>query len=175
VKPIPCATAFVRALAAALLISPATATLGAESLWIEGNHYDLIEPAVPTQVPPDKVEVVEVFSFACPACSQFEPIMGQIKAALPPEAQVVYVPASWNAAESWPLFQRAFHVAQVLGIEERTHAALYDAIWKSGELAVIDPLTRRYMAPQPTIGLVARIGNLIHLPYGSLFAQRASW
>lgn len=156
VKPIRQTPVLVRALAGALLCWVTASAAGAEATWIEGKHYDLINPAVPTRVPAGKVEVVEVFSFACPACNQFEPIMDQIKAALPPEAQVVYVPASWNAAESWPLFQRAFHVAQVLGIEARTHAAMYEAIWKSGELAVIDPVTRRYATPQPTIGLVAR-------------------
>lgn len=150
------APAVVYALAAALAAMHAPVSIGAESPWIEGRHYELIEPAVATRVAPGKVEVVEVFSFACPACNQFEPIMEQIKAALPPEAQVVYVPASWNAAESWPLFQRAFHVAQVLGIEGRTHAAMYEAIWKSGELAVIDPITRRHATPQPTMGLIAR-------------------
>lgn len=155
-KPIRPVPHMVRVLAAALLACTAATAAAADARWVEGRHYDLIEPAVPTRVPAGKVEVVEVFSFACPACNQFEPLMEQIKAALPPEAQVMYVPASWNAAESWPLFQRAFHVAQLLGIEERTHAAMYDAIWKSGELAVIDPLTRRHAAPQPTMGLVAR-------------------
>lgn len=156
VKPNRHAPVLVRAIAGALLSCLAATAANAQATWVEGKHYDVINPAVPTQVPAGKVEVVEVFSFACPACNQFEPIMEQIKAALPPEAQVVYVPAAWNAAESWPLFQRAFHVAQMLGIEARTHAAMYDAIWKSGELAVIDPVTRRYATPQPTMGLVAR-------------------
>ena len=68
----------------------------------------------------------------------------------------MYVPASWNPAESWPLFQRAFLTAQILGIAERTHQALYDAIWKTGELAVVDPATHQLKRPQPTIGAIAR-------------------
>ncbi|MBV6417447.1 MAG: Thiol:disulfide interchange protein DsbA [Steroidobacteraceae bacterium] len=128
----------------------------AASPWVEGRHYALIEPAQPTQVPAGKVEVVEVFSYGCPACNQFEPIMLQLAARLPKNAQLVHVPASWNAAESWPLFQRAYLTAQVLGIADKTHEAMYDAIWKTGELAVVDPVTHRLKEPQPTIGLVAR-------------------
>lgn len=150
------APAVVYALAAALAAMHAPASIGAESPWIEGRHYESIEPAVATQVAPGKVEVVEVFSFGCPACNQFEPIMRQIKSGLPPEAKVVYVPASWNPAESWPLFQRAFHVAQVLGIEAQLHEAMYAAIWETGELAVVDPVTHRLKVPQPTIGDIAR-------------------
>ncbi|MBX3693580.1 MAG: thiol:disulfide interchange protein DsbA/DsbL [Steroidobacteraceae bacterium] len=155
-KPIRHAPVLVRALAGALLACAAATAIAADAPWIEGRHYLPVEPPVPTHVPPGKVEVVEVFSFGCPACNQFEPIMQQIKAGLPPEAEVVYVPASWNAAESWPLFQRAFHVAQALGIEAQVHEAMYAAIWKTGELAVVDPVTHRLKVPQPTMGLVAR-------------------
>lgn len=146
----------VRALAAALLACTAAAAFGAQPPWIEGRHYVSIEPAVPVQVPAGKVEVVEVFSFGCPACNQFQPIMKEIVAGLPANAQVVYVPASWNAAESWPLFQRAFFTAQALGIEAQTHDLMYDAIWKTGELAIVDPVTHQLKVPQPTIGLIAR-------------------
>lgn len=156
VKPIRHAPVLVRALLGALLSCTGATAAGADAPWIEGRHYVLLDPPVPTQVPPGKVEVVEVFSFGCPACNQFEPIMQQVKAGLPPEAEVVYVPASWNAAESWPLFQRAFHVAQVLGIEAQVHGPMYAAIWETGELAVVDPLTHRLKVPRPTIGLVAR-------------------
>ncbi len=128
----------------------------AEPQWVEGRHYELIQPAQPTAVPAGKVEVVEVFSYGCPACNEFLPVMVQLEARLPAKAQIVYVPASWNAAESWPLFQRAWLTAQILGIAERTHLAMFDAIWKTGELAVADPATHRLKVPPPTIGQVAR-------------------
>ncbi len=127
-----------------------------DARWVEGRNYDLINPAQPTHVPAGRVEVVEVFSYGCPACNQFQPIMAELAAKLPKKAQLVYVPASWNPAESWPLFQRAFLTAQILGIAERTHQALYDAIWKTGELAVVDPATHQLKRPQPTIGAIAR-------------------
>jgi thiol:disulfide interchange protein DsbA len=128
----------------------------ADARWVEGRHYELLVPAQPTQVPAGKVEVAEVFSYGCPACNQFQPVMHALIAKLPAKAQVVFVPASWNPAESWPLFQRAFLTAQALGIAGRTHEAMYDAIWKTGELAVVDATTHELKRPQPTLGEVAR-------------------
>lgn len=124
--------------------------------WTEGRHYSLIVPAQPTQVPAGEVEVVEVFSYGCPACNQFEPVMQELAARLPKNARIVHVPASWNPAESWPLFQRAYLTAQALGIADKTHQAMYDAIWKTGELAVVDPVSHRLKVPQPTLADVAR-------------------
>jgi thiol:disulfide interchange protein DsbA len=77
--------------------------------------------------------------------------MKQLKAALPPNAQVVYLPASFIPSEDWPMFQRAFFTAQALGIEEKTHDAMFNAVWGTGELAAIDPVTHRIKSSIPTI------------------------
>ena len=99
---------------------------------------------------------MEVFSFGCPACNTFRPVMKKLKAALPPNAQLTYLHASWNAAEAWPLFQRSFITAQSLGIEAKAHDAMYDAIWASGELRVADPKTFRPLSKLPKIEDVAK-------------------
>jgi len=39
------------------------------------------------------------------------------------------------------MFQRATCTAQTLGILDRTHDAMFDAVWKTGELAISDPKT----------------------------------
>jgi thiol:disulfide interchange protein DsbA len=49
------------------------------------------------------------------------------------------------------MFQRAYYAAQILGLDKRTHAAMFDAIWKTGELAVEDPRTQRLKLPAPSI------------------------
>jgi thiol:disulfide interchange protein DsbA len=132
---------------------PAT---GMAQQWVEGKHYFAIRPAVRTSVPAGKIEVAEAFSYGCPACAAFHPYEKQLKAALPGNAQLVYMHASFNAAESWPMFQRAYLTAQTLGIADKTHDALLDAIWKTGELAVADQQTRRLKNPQPTLEQVAK-------------------
>lgn len=130
-------------------------TASAETTWVSGQHYFPIRPAQPTSTP-GKVEVVEVFSYGCPACFQFYPLADELKASLPSNAQMVYVPASWLAAEDWPVFQRAFFAAQALGLVDRTHDAMFDAIWKTRELAISDPKTNRMKNPLPSIADVAK-------------------
>jgi thiol:disulfide interchange protein DsbA len=82
--------------------------------------------------------------------------MEQLRHALPANAQLAFLPAAFNPAEDWPMFQRAFLAAQALGIAERTHQAMYDAVWKSGELAITVPGTNRLKAPLPSIADAAR-------------------
>ena len=106
-----------------------------------GKHYTVI-PTQRTNVPAGKVEVMEVFSYGCPACNCFLPTMKKLKAALPANAQLVYLPASWNKAENWPLFQRAYLTAQSLGVAEKAHEAMFQAIWTTGELGVTEPSGR---------------------------------
>lgn len=125
--------------------------------WVEGRHYTVLRPAVPSQVAAGKVEVTEVFSYGCPACFQFQGVMEKIKSSLPANAQLNFVHASWNPSESWPLFQRAFITAQALGVADKNHAAMFTAIWgPDGPLAVVDLQTNRIKTPKPTIEDVAQ-------------------
>ncbi|MFL6576490.1 MAG: thiol:disulfide interchange protein DsbA/DsbL [Povalibacter sp.] len=123
----------------------------ADERWVEGKNYFRIQPAQPTTVPPGKVEVTEVLSYGCPACYRFLPIIEQMKKQLPPQAQLTFVHASFNAAEQWPMFQRAFYTAQQLNILDKTHEAMFKAVWgHNGELAVSDA-NNRIKSPPPTI------------------------
>jgi thiol:disulfide interchange protein DsbA len=128
----------------------------AAPVWTEGKHYFLIIPPRPPSLPRGKVEVTEVFSYACPACNQFAPMMHKLVESLPANAVVSYLPASFNPDEDWPMFQLAFCTAQVLGIDSKTHDAMYEAVWKTGELAVVDQATGRLKEHPPTIEDAAR-------------------
>ena len=56
--------------------------------------------------------MLEVFSYACPACNAFQLTMERLRRALPANAQLAYLPAAFHAEEDWPMFQRAFFAAQ---------------------------------------------------------------
>jgi protein dithiol oxidoreductase (disulfide-forming) len=122
--------------------------------WVEGRNYFLIAQPQPTNLPKGKVLVTEVFSYACPACNQFRPYMQKLVKSLPPNAVLDYVPASFNPSEDWPMFQLAYVTAQTLGIADRTHEAMYDAVWTTGELATTDGNTLK--SHMPTIEDAAR-------------------
>lgn len=121
-----------------------------------GKHYFAIEPAQPTSTG-DKAEVVEVFSYACPACNSFQSTMHKLKAALPANAELVYLPASFRPDEDWPVFQRTYYTAQALGIVDKSHDATFDMVWKDdGKLRISDAKTHRPVKPMPTIEDVAK-------------------
>jgi protein dithiol oxidoreductase (disulfide-forming) len=128
----------------------------AQVAWKEGDNYFPIEPAQPTSAPAGKVEVVEVFSYGCPACNKFYPVIDKLRAALPKNVAWRFMPASWHAEEDWKVFQRAFFAADSLGIVDQTHDKIFDAVWKSGELATMDQTTGRLKSPMPSLADVAQ-------------------
>jgi len=144
--------------AALLCLSLCVATEQASAAavsWTEGVQYDRIQQPQVTGMAPGKVEVTEVFSYGCPYCYAFVPTADALKASLPPNAQLVYLPASFSAAEDFPLFQRAYITALALGVAEKMHDAMFDAVWKSGELAVEDLRTNQPRSHLPTLEDVA--------------------
>jgi thiol:disulfide interchange protein DsbA len=105
--------------------------------WVEGKQYVRIEPAQPKMTNTDKIEVLEVFSYGCPACNQFHPTMNKLVQELPADAVVAYLPASFMPQENWPMLQRAFLAAQALGVADKANDAMYDAVWKTNELSAL--------------------------------------
>jgi thiol:disulfide interchange protein DsbA len=125
--------------------------------WVEGKNYFTIEPAQPTGNP-DKIVVTEAFSYACPACNAFHTSADQLAKSLPSNAVMTYLPVSFRPDENFPLFQRAYFAAKALGVADKTYDAMFDAVWKTGELAS-DDLTTGRPKPQsawPTIDDVAK-------------------
>ena len=118
--------------------------------WEAGKNYFVIDPPVPTESP-DKIEVTEVFSYGCPACNFAQPTIAKIKKGLPANAVMNYVPASFNPNEDWPMFQRAYYTAVALGIAEKSHDAMFDAVWKNKTLATMNDDGHTLKKPQPSI------------------------
>jgi thiol:disulfide interchange protein DsbA len=146
------------ALSAVLALSVSVAARGAQT-WTEGVNYFLVQPPRPTSVAPGKVEVTEVFSYACPACNIFQPTAHKLKQSLPANAVLDFLPAAFNTAEDWPMFQLAYVTAQVLGVDQQTHDAMFDAVWKGGDLSISDPSTRALKSRMPTIEDAAKFYN----------------
>lgn len=137
--------------ALATLLAGIGSSVQAATDWQQGINYFLIEPPQPTSLGPGKIEVTEVFSYACPACNHFYPLADKLRQSLPANAELDFLPAGFRPDEDWPMFQRAFYAAQVLGIDKRTHDAMFDAVWKTGELGIVDPSTNRLKVPLPSI------------------------
>jgi protein dithiol oxidoreductase (disulfide-forming) len=143
------------------LLALVITSLAHAQTWTEGVNYFPVVPAQHTNVPAGKIEVAEIFSYACPFCAEFNPLLKQLQKSLPPNVQMVFIPASFNPSEDWPMFQRAACTAQILGIQDKTHDKMFDAVWKTGELAISDPKTHVLKHSMPTIEDVARYYNQI--------------
>jgi len=120
--------------------------------WVEGKHYSEIKPAQrPPDAPQGIIEVTEVFSYGCVYCNRALPLMDKIKKSLPANARMGYLPAAFNAGESWPMFQRVYYTAVALGLMPKMHETIFSGVWTSNELAVVDAGGQKLRSPQPTI------------------------
>jgi thiol:disulfide interchange protein DsbA len=102
-------------LVAALMLLTGPLALAADP--VEGVNYKLLKPAVPTNVAPGKVEVVEVFWYACGHCYMLEPkIEAWERKGKPANVEVVRMPAVWN--DLLKTHARLFYTIEVLGKPE---------------------------------------------------------
>ena len=126
------------------LFLAATGVQAAEpaSKWVAGTSYQVIDPPVPTATD-GKIEVLEVFSYACPHCAHFQPQAEKLKASLPANAVFTLMPADFQ--ERWVMFARGFYAAKALGLVEKTHQALFDALWRDNiHIDSLDDLANFY-------------------------------
>jgi thiol:disulfide interchange protein DsbA len=91
----------------------------------QGVDYELVNPPQPT-VDPSKVEVMEFFWYGCPHCYHFEPDLNAWLKKKPDNVVFIRQPAVFNAR--WAAHAKAFYTAEVLGVLDKVHADLYDAI-----------------------------------------------
>ncbi len=82
--------------AAASAASPGPLALPTSSRWKPGVNYVVISPAQPTNAPPDKVQVMEVFWLACPHCHALEPFLLAWRKTKADYIQFVRVPVMWG-------------------------------------------------------------------------------
>jgi protein dithiol oxidoreductase (disulfide-forming) len=91
------------------------------------NGYTIISPAQPTQTG-DKIEVLEIFWYACPHCYDFEPYVNEWLKNKPDDVTFRRMPGIFR--KSWIPHAKAFFTAKKLGILDDIHTALFNAIHK---------------------------------------------
>jgi len=93
----------------------------------ESLNYQLVTPPVPTLSQlPGRVEVVEMFWYGCPHCLHFEPILSTWVQHRPANVDFIRIPAIFQ--DAWEPLARAFYTAEVLGILDRIHDPLFQAV-----------------------------------------------
>ncbi|MDZ4349303.1 MAG: thiol:disulfide interchange protein DsbA/DsbL [Xanthomonadaceae bacterium] len=104
--------------------------------------YSVIEPAQPMSAKPGRIEVVEVFGYSCIHCARFEPLVQKWKKDLPEDVDFVYVPMSNGGA--WETFGRAFYAAESLGLLDKAHEALFNAVHIEKTITSLDQVPAFY-------------------------------
>lgn len=105
-------------------VGAGTARGGAD--YAEGFEYQAIVPPGPLAGEGDGIEVAELFWYGCPHCYRFEPLVEAWLARRPEDVRFVRVAVPLNP--HWEPHARAWYAARLLGVAERTHKALFDAI-----------------------------------------------
>ncbi|MDY6945225.1 MAG: thiol:disulfide interchange protein DsbA/DsbL, partial [Pseudomonadota bacterium] len=100
------------------------------SKFKEGTNYQKIVPAQPTNVAPDKVEVVEVFWYGCGHCFSLDPAIESWRAKKPAYVEFVRVPAMWN--EGTRMHARVFYTAELLGKLDELHSLIFREMHVAG-------------------------------------------
>lgn len=124
---------FLRTRASRLLCLPATGVLVASLAFgaqasqpLEGKDYRTLAAPQPTNSP-GKIEVLEFFSYGCPHCNEFYPLVSAWQAKLPKDV-VFRREAVGFGRPLWINLARAFYALQASGDLERLDGALFHAL-----------------------------------------------
>lgn len=111
-----------------------------------GFEYMQTQQAIPTDNPA-KIEVTELFWYGCPHCYALEPQLNAWVKKLGKDVEFKRVPGI--ARPDWAPAAKAYYAMDALGVTEKLHAALFDAIHKqrsvkpNDDASLIDWITRQ--------------------------------
>ncbi|MGF1643675.1 MAG: thiol:disulfide interchange protein DsbA/DsbL [Thiotrichales bacterium] len=108
------------------------ATLGAFALPAQanvpvlGSDFELVQPPQ-TSAEGDVIEVLEFFSYGCPHCMEFHPIVMDWATRLPKDVSFKRVPVSFNRA-AWANLARLYYALQATGDLARLDEDVFRAL-----------------------------------------------
>ena len=108
-------------------LAPVAPALGQPAAGpVEGKDFTRVETPQPTGVAPGKIEVIEFFSYACPHCSAFEPVLETWAKQLPPDVVLRRVPVAFlmNADN----FMHTYYALETMGAVDAMQLKIFRAI-----------------------------------------------
>jgi protein dithiol oxidoreductase (disulfide-forming) len=101
--------------------------------FVEGTHYQVLTTNAQNYLQrtyPGENQVIEFFSYACPWCAKFAPIISRWHSSSP-QSQLIKIPVEFRS--NWALLAKSYYIAQSLEVEEKVAVGLFDAFGKHGE------------------------------------------
>ena len=113
------------------LAATASALGLATPTWAQGagpvEGRDFVRLSTPVAVPAGgKIDVIEFFSYGCPHCYSFEPMLDQWVKRLPADVAFRRIPATFNAP--FEAYARLFYALAAQGLVETLHKRVFAAI-----------------------------------------------
>jgi thiol:disulfide interchange protein DsbA len=128
-----------------LLLPLAMSVASGAEKYVEGVQYNRLETPQPTSVP-DKIEVVEMFSYACPHCFHLDPYVNKWLKTKPDDVVFIRLPVVFRP--QWEPLAKAYFTAQLLGVLDKTDTALFDAIHVKNQNLESEAALRDFFASQ---------------------------
>jgi thiol:disulfide interchange protein DsbA len=100
-----------------------------------GTDFDAVTQPISTDNA-GKIEVMEIFWYGCPHCYHMEPVLNAWVKKLPADVYFKRVPGLPRV--EWAPMAKAFYAMETLGISEKLHNALFDAVNKTKTLNPMD-------------------------------------
>ena len=106
------------------------ANTGAQAAnYVAGKDYRVLDN--PETISGNAIIVREFFWYGCPHCYSLNPHMEKWAQTKDKDVAFLKTPAALNPV--WEASARGFYAAQLLGYEDKTHDALFNAIHKDGK------------------------------------------
>lgn len=126
-----------------LVLSVVVVTANAAG-YTEGKDYAVLaDPVRPAD--PSKIEVAEIFSFLCPHCYKFEPLIKAWSKKQPADVALVQTHASFN--HNWPIYQRGFYTISALGVKDKVQDAVFTNIYVTQKELLTAEAWADFLAP----------------------------
>ena len=92
---------------------------------VEGKFHPIV-PNRPTETPQGVIEVVDIFGYRCPHCFSFLPVLERFEKETSDDVQIRHMPVIFRA--DWEAPARAFYTAKLLGVLEKVHRPIFEAM-----------------------------------------------
>ena len=98
----------------------------AQGTPVNGQDYATLSPPVPVAAPAGSIDVIEFFSFACPHCFEFEPLLEAWLARKP--AGVRFHRSPVRFLQNYANFQPMYFALEAMGLADTMPAKVFNAL-----------------------------------------------
>ncbi len=130
------------------LLITSTLFIGSLLSFANAQTYETITPPVAPIYDPNKIEVVEIFSYACPACYTFEGYFAPWRESQKDVDDVEVITLASPGQALWSLYAQAFYALDAINELDRGHEAFFKAIHQDKQRFINEDQIADFMATQ---------------------------